>query len=98
MLQLKLSEAVRQAKANLDKPLGNDEIAVLARIKRRQRHRLFRQNLDSIPLPCYLQLRLQHVRKLLLESNHSIMPCSLAWRGVRVCIEAPFRYGIWQLV
>ncbi len=77
MLQPKLSEAVSLMEANLEEPLGADDIAELVGLSRRQLDRLFKQYLASVPSRYYLELRLQRARKLLLESNHSIVQVGL---------------------
>ena len=77
VLQPKLSEAVALMEANLEEPLGADDIAALVGLSRRQLDRLFRQHLASMPSRYYLDLRLQHARRLLLESNQSIVQVGL---------------------
>ncbi|EGF30134.1 Arginine pathway regulatory protein ArgR, repressor of arg regulon [Oxalobacteraceae bacterium IMCC9480] len=77
MLQPKLSEAVALMEANLEEPLGADDIASLVGLSRRQLDRLFKQHLASMPSRYYLDLRLQQARRLLLESNQSIVQVGL---------------------
>lgn len=76
-LQPKLTEAVALMEANIEEPLSTDEIAQLAGISRRQLERLFKQYLGSLPSRYYLELRLQRARKLLLDTNHSIVQVGL---------------------
>jgi transcriptional regulator GlxA family with amidase domain len=77
VLQPKLSEAVALMEANIEEPLATDEIASLVGISRRQLERLFKQYLGSVPSRYYLELRLQRARKLLLDTNHSIVQVGL---------------------
>ncbi|MFT5534594.1 MAG: transcriptional regulator GlxA family with amidase domain [Burkholderiaceae bacterium] len=76
-LQPKLSEAIALMETNLEEPLGADDIARLVGLSRRQLDRLFKQHLASMPSRYYLDLRLQHARRLLLESNQSIVQVGL---------------------
>jgi transcriptional regulator GlxA family with amidase domain len=76
-LQPKLSEAVMLMEANIEEPLGTDELAGLVGISRRQLERQFKQFLGSVPSRYYLELRLQRARQLLRESNHSIVQVGL---------------------
>ncbi|MDP9107657.1 MAG: helix-turn-helix domain-containing protein, partial [Pseudomonadota bacterium] len=76
-LQPKLSEAVTLMEANLEEPLGTDELATLVGLSRRQLDRLFKQHLDTVPSRYYLELRLQRARQLLRESHHSIVQVGL---------------------
>jgi transcriptional regulator GlxA family with amidase domain len=76
-LQPKLSEAVALMEANIEEPLGADDIASLVGISRRQLERQFKQYLGSVPSRYYLELRLQRARTLLLESHHSIVQVGL---------------------
>ena len=75
--QPKLSEAVTLMEANLEEPLGTDDIAALVGLSRRQLDRLFKQHLATVPSRYYLELRLQRARQLLLESHHSIVQVGL---------------------
>lgn len=77
VLQPQLSEAVTLMEANFEEPLGVDDIARLVGLSRRQLERLFKQHLASMPSRYYLDLRLQHARCLLRESNQSIVQVGL---------------------
>lgn len=77
VLQPKLSEAVALMEANIEEPLATDDIANLVGISRRQLERQFKQYLGSVPSRYYLELRLQHARRLLRESNHSMVQVGL---------------------
>ncbi len=76
-LQPKLSEAVALMEANLEEPLATDDVAKLIGLSRRQLERLFKQYLGSVPSRYYLDLRLQRAKKLLQESNRSIVQIGL---------------------
>lgn len=76
-LQPKLSEAVSLMEANIEEPLATDDIAGLVGISRRQLERQFKQYLGSVPSRYYLELRLQRARRLLLDTNHSIVQVGL---------------------
>jgi transcriptional regulator GlxA family with amidase domain len=76
-LQPKLSEAVTLMEANIEEPLSTDDIAGLVGLSRRQLERLFKQYLDSLPSRYYLELRLQRARRLLLDTNYSIVQVGL---------------------
>ena len=76
-LQPKLTEAVTLMESNIEEPLSTDDIANLVGISRRQLERLFKQYLGSLPSRYYLELRLQRSRKLLLDTNYSIVQVGL---------------------
>ncbi len=76
--QPKLTEAVILMEANLEEPLTPDELAGCVFISRRQLERLFRSYLDCTPTHYYLSLRLRNARRLLLETEKSIVEISLA--------------------
>ncbi len=76
--QPKLTEAVILMEANLEEPLTPDELANCVSISRRQLERLFRAYLDCTPTHYYLSLRLRNARRLLLETEKSIVEISLA--------------------
>lgn len=76
-LQPKLAAAIELMNANIEEPLSADDIAQLSGVSRRQLERLFKQYLGSVPSRYYLELRLQRARRLLLESNQSIVQVGL---------------------
>lgn len=76
--QPKLAEAVSLMEANLGEPLGTEDIAQLVGVSRRQLERLFKQHLDALPSRYYLELRLQHARRLLLQTGQSILQVGLS--------------------
>lgn len=76
-LQPRLSEALMLMEANIEEPLATDDIANLVGISRRQLERQFKQHLGSVPSRYYLELRLRRARRLLLDSQHSIVQIGL---------------------
>ena len=76
--QPKLTEAVLLMESNLEEPLSPDELASYVNISRRQLERLFRSYLDCTPTQYYLGLRLRNARRLLLQTEKSIVEISLA--------------------
>jgi transcriptional regulator GlxA family with amidase domain len=71
--QPKLAEAV-----SLMEPLPTEEIAQLVGVSRRQLERLFKQHLDALPSRYYLELRLNHARRLLQQTSQSILQIGLS--------------------
>ena len=76
--QPKLTEAVLLMEANIEEPLTPTELSGLVEISRRQLERLFRSCLDSTPIQYYLRLRLRNARRLLLQTEMTIIDISLA--------------------
>ncbi|MBJ7536904.1 GlxA family transcriptional regulator [Marinomonas transparens] len=70
--QPKLVEAVQLMEANIREPLSSDDIAYHVGVSRRQLERLFKQNLDIVPSRYYLELRLQHAKQLLIQTDKAI--------------------------
>lgn len=65
-------------RANIEEPLTLVELADCANISRRQMERLFQTHLDTTPSRYYLELRLVHARRLLLQTNKNILEIALA--------------------
>ena len=65
-------------RANIEEPLTLVELAQCANISRRQMERLFQTHLDTSPSRYYLELRLVHARRLLMQTNQSVSDISLA--------------------
>lgn len=65
-------------RANIEEPLTLPELAQCASISRRQVERLFQTHLETSPSRYYLELRLVHARRLLMQTNRSIVDISLA--------------------
>ena len=76
--QPQINEAIELMQANIEEPLGADELASLVGISRRQLERLFRKHLDTVPSKYYLKLRLEQARKLLLETTISVVEVGVA--------------------
>jgi transcriptional regulator GlxA family with amidase domain len=74
----KLVEAVALMEANVAEPLNTDDVARLVGVSRRQLERLFKQHLDALPSRWYLELRLDHARRLLQQSSSSILQIGLS--------------------
>lgn len=65
-------------RANIEEPLTLLELADCAAISRRQMERLFQTHLDTTPSRYYLEIRLVHARRLLMQTNRSVLDISLA--------------------
>ncbi|NMG45846.1 helix-turn-helix domain-containing protein [Aromatoleum toluvorans] len=74
----KLAEALLVMEANLEEPLGADEIAECVGVSRRQLERLFKQNLDILPSRYYQELRLERARQLIVRTQQSIVQIGLS--------------------
>ncbi len=75
--QPKLTEAVMLMESNLEEPITPDELASYVKISRRQLERLFRKYLDCTPTRYYLDIRLANARRLLLQTEKSILEISM---------------------
>jgi transcriptional regulator GlxA family with amidase domain len=73
-----LLRIVRAMEANLEEPLGLEDLCALGGISRRQLERLFRGHLDDTPTGYYLKLRLRRARQLLEHTSMSVLAVSLA--------------------
>ncbi len=76
--QPKLIEAVSLMEANIEEPMTLDEISHYVGVSRRQLERLFQRYLNTVPTRYYLELRLNCARRLLLQTNKSIVDVALA--------------------
>ncbi|MFV2032248.1 MAG: GlxA family transcriptional regulator [Gammaproteobacteria bacterium] len=76
--QPKLTEAVTLMEANLEEPIGLNELANYVGISCRQLERLFQKHLNCVPTRYYLNLRLNRARLLLLQTSKSIVDIALA--------------------
>jgi transcriptional regulator GlxA family with amidase domain len=74
----KLSEALLIMEANLEEPLGSDEIANCVGISRRQLERLFKQSLGVLPSKYYQSLRLDRAHQLIVRTQKSIVQIGLS--------------------
>lgn len=76
--QPKLIEAVTLMEANIEEPMSVDELSQLVGISRRQLERLFQKYLNCVPTRYYMDLRLNCARRLLLQTDKSVVDVSLA--------------------
>ena len=76
--QPKLLQAVSLMESNLEEPMSLDELAQHVGISRRQLERSFQKYLQCVPTRYYLELRLAHARRLLLQTSMSIVDVALA--------------------
>jgi AraC family transcriptional regulator, glycine betaine-responsive activator len=76
--QPKLSQVVAIMEANLEEPLGLEELANLNEVTVRQLERLFHKYLQRTPSQYYLELRLSRARELLLRSDVQVREVALA--------------------
>ena len=76
--QPKLVEAVQLMEANIQEPLSSDDIAYHVGVSRRHLERLFKSNLDIVPSRYYLELRLQHAKQLITQTDKSITEVGVA--------------------
>ncbi|SIT02679.1 transcriptional regulator, AraC family with amidase-like domain [Neptunomonas antarctica] len=76
--QPKLIEAVTLMEMNIEEPLSTDDLAHHVGISRRHLERLFKKHLQTVPSKYYLDLRLEHARQLLRQSDKTILQIGLA--------------------
>lgn len=76
--QPKLLEIVALMEANLEEPIGLDELAHYVDVSRRQLERLFQKYLHCSPSRYYLKLRLTRARQLLKQTPLSIIEVASA--------------------
>jgi len=76
--QPKLIEAVSLMEANIEEPMSVDELSKLVGVSRRQLERLFQKHLNVVPTRYYMNLRLNCARRLLLQTDKSVVDVSLA--------------------
>jgi transcriptional regulator GlxA family with amidase domain len=76
--QPKLLEIVALMEANLEEPIGLEELAEYVNVSRRQLERLFQKNLHCSPSRYYLKLRLTRARQLLKQTSLPIIEVSSA--------------------
>lgn len=74
----KLVDVIELMENNLEEPIELDELATFVDVSRRQIERMFHRHLDCSPSKYYLKLRLERARKLLKQSNMSIVEISMA--------------------
>lgn len=69
---------IETMEASIHDPLDMDELAARAGFSRRQMERVFAQHAGRSPARYYLDLRLQHARHLLYQSDMTILDIALA--------------------
>lgn len=74
----RLAAAVSLMHANIETPIAPNDIAESVGLSLRQLERLFHKYCNSTPQRYYLTLRLEHARRLLLETNMTILSTSIA--------------------
>jgi len=74
----RLAAAVTLMYANIETPITPNKIAESVGLSLRQLERLFHKYCNSTPQRYYLALRLEHARRLLLETNMTILSASIA--------------------
>ena len=74
----KLAAAFRVMSAHIEDRLTPGQISAQIGVSQRQLERLFQRHLDCTPQQKYLDLRLQHARRLLLETSLPILDISIA--------------------
>lgn len=73
-----LRTLLRLMSSNIDEPLSIEELADYVGLSRRRIERLFQSHLETTPSRYYLELRLTHARRLLLQSSLSISDITVA--------------------
>ncbi|PWB35100.1 AraC family transcriptional regulator [Pseudomonas sp. SDI] len=73
-----LREVVKLMDANLEEPLGLEQLAVYAGRSRRQLERLFKEQLGTTPQRYYMELRITEARRLLQHTELSQVEVSVA--------------------
>ncbi len=71
-----LTEVVKLMEANIDDPFSLDELAGLVNISRRQLEYLFKNHFDCTAKQYYLDLRLRNAKRLLLQTEITILDIS----------------------
>lgn len=76
--QPKLIETITLMEANIEEPMSLDELSHYVGVSRRQLERLFQKYLHCVPTRYYMELRLNCARRLLLQTDKSVVDVSLA--------------------
>lgn len=74
----RLARAISEMKAHLDEPISIEEISERAEGSRRQIERLFKRYLNTSPARYYRDLRLDHSRSLLRETDLTVIEIAMA--------------------
>ncbi len=73
-----LRNLLQLMRSNIEEPLSVDELATCVGVSRRRIERLFQAHLETTPSRYYLELRITHARRLLLQSNDAIATIAVA--------------------
>ncbi len=73
-----LIEVLRLMNSNIEEPLCIESLALCVGNSRRHIERLFKKYLETSPARYYLEVRITHARRLVLQSNASITEISVA--------------------
>ncbi len=74
----KIIKTIEMMEANLEEPLDQEELARYVGLSRRQLERLFAAHLGRTPARFYLERRLDRARRLLYQTDMSIIDVALA--------------------
>lgn len=73
-----LQKVLTLIRNNIEEPLTLEELLTHAGVSRRQLERLFQQYLETSPSRYYLELRITYARRLLQQTNKSIIEVAVA--------------------
>jgi transcriptional regulator GlxA family with amidase domain len=73
-----LRDLLQVMSANIEEPLTVEELATVSGVSRRRIERLYQTHLDTSPSRYYLELRITHARRLLLQSSEPITNIAVA--------------------
>ena len=73
-----LRDLIQLMNSNIEEPLNIDELVSCIGISRRQIERIFQAHLETSPSRYYLEVRVTHARRLLLQSNETVYNIALA--------------------
>ena len=74
----KLIDSIHLMEAHLEEPLAQGALAAAVGISRRQLERLFRRHVGRPPNRYYMQLRLDRARRLLLQTDMTVVDVAMA--------------------
>ncbi|MEL6128184.1 MAG: helix-turn-helix domain-containing protein, partial [Pseudomonadota bacterium] len=74
----KLSSVIHMMEDNIEEPVSPSILATEVGMSTRQLERLFRRYLDRSPKRYYMELRLQKARKLLMQTDMTVINVALA--------------------
>lgn len=73
-----LKKVLELMRSNIEEPLTLEELLNYANVSRRQLERLFQNHLETSPSRYYLELRITYARRLLQQTNKSIIDVAIA--------------------